>query len=63
MTMGELDRRPAGRAADADTILVADGTSCRHQIQDGAGRRAVHVALVLEQALADRTAAVGGSPE
>lgn len=67
MRMGELDLLPAVRAADADTILVADGTSCRHQIQDGAGRRAVHVALVLEQALeqalADRTAAVGGRPE
>jgi Fe-S oxidoreductase len=63
MSMGELDLLPAVRAADADTILVADGTSCRHQIQDGAGRRAVHVAILLEQALADRTAAVGGRPE
>jgi len=52
MRIGELDLLPAVRAADADTILVADGTSCRHQIRDGAGREAVHVAIVLEQALA-----------
>jgi hypothetical protein len=33
-------------------VLVADGTSCRHQIADGAGRTAIHVARVLERALA-----------
>jgi hypothetical protein len=32
-------------------LLVADGTSCRHQIADGTGRRALHAARVLEQAL------------
>jgi hypothetical protein len=31
----------------ADTIVVADGTSCRHQIRDGTGRDALHVARVL----------------
>ena len=30
-----------------DTVIVADGTSCRHQIQDGAQRQAVHVAVLL----------------
>ena len=30
---------PAVRKASADTIIVADGTSCRHQIHDGTGRR------------------------
>ena len=35
----------------ADTLIVADGTSCRHQIHDGAGREAIHVARVLAQAL------------
>ncbi len=34
--MGELSLLPAVRAADADTLIVADGTSCRHQIDDGA---------------------------
>jgi hypothetical protein len=32
--------------------VLADGTSCRHQIADGTGREAVHVARLLEQALA-----------
>ena len=52
MKMGELALLPAVRQAPADALLVADGTSCRHQIADGASRRAVHVARVLEQALA-----------
>jgi FAD/FMN-containing dehydrogenase/Fe-S oxidoreductase len=52
MAMAELDLLPAVRAAGEDTILVADGTSCRHQIHDGAGREAIHVARVLEKALA-----------
>ena len=51
MAMGELDLLPAVRAADRDTIIVAGGTSCRHQIADGTGRRARHVASALEQAL------------
>ena len=52
MAMGELDLLPAVRAADRDALIVAGGTSCRHQIADGAGRDAWHVARVLEQALA-----------
>ena len=52
MKMAELSLLPAVRRADADTLVVADGTSCRHQIRDGAGREAVHVARVLSQALA-----------
>jgi hypothetical protein len=39
------------RGADADTLVVADGTSCRHQIRDGAQREAIHVARVLQAAL------------
>ena len=50
--MAELDLMPAVRAAAADTTLVADGTSCRHQIADLGQREAVHVARVLERALA-----------
>ena len=52
MKMAELSLLPSIRNASSETVLVADGTSCRHQIADGAGRRAVHVARVLEQALA-----------
>lgn len=51
MAMGELSLLPAVRAAGADALIVADGTSCRHQIRDGTGRPALHVARVLEQAL------------
>jgi Fe-S oxidoreductase len=50
--MGELSLLPAVRAASDDTLVVASGTSCRHQIADGAGRQALHVARVLEAALA-----------
>jgi len=49
--MGELALLPAVRAASADTVIVADGFSCRHQIRDGSGREAVHVAVLLERAL------------
>jgi Fe-S oxidoreductase len=51
MKMGEQSLLPAVRKAGADTLIVADGTSCRHQIADGAQREAVHVARVLEAAL------------
>jgi len=51
LAMGELSLLPAVRNADGDTLIVADGTSCRHQIKDGANRAAQHVARVLERAL------------
>jgi Fe-S oxidoreductase len=53
--MGELSLLPSVRAAESDTLIVADGTSCRHQIADGAHRDAIHVARVLEMAIADNT--------
>jgi len=49
--MGELSLLPAVRQAPAEALIVADGTSCRHQIHDGAGREALHVARVLAMAL------------
>ncbi len=51
MKMAELSLLPSIRKASTGTLLVADGTSCRHQIADGAGREALHVARVLAQAL------------
>ncbi len=48
LKMGELSLLPAVRKAPEDTLIVADGTSCRHQIHDGSGRNALHVAQVLE---------------
>jgi Fe-S oxidoreductase len=50
MQMAELSLLPAVRAAP-DALLVADGTSCRHQIHDGAQRQALHAAAVLHMAL------------
>jgi len=51
MKMAEASLLPRVRVSDSDTLIVADGTSCRHQIRDGAGRDAVHVARVLHAAL------------
>ncbi len=54
--MAELSLLPAVRASAADTLIVADGTSCRHQISDGTRgadrREPLHVVRVLERALA-----------
>ena len=50
--MAEADLLPAVRGADADALIVADGTSCRHQIADNTGRTPLHVARILAQALA-----------
>ena len=52
MKMAEASLLPKVRAASAATLIVADGTSCRHQIHDGAQRDAIHVARVLHAALA-----------
>jgi Fe-S oxidoreductase len=51
LAMGELSLLPAVRQAPADALIVADGTSCRHQIHDGAAREAMHVARVLEMSV------------
>ena len=51
MEMAELSLLPAVRRADQATLIVADGTSCRHQIKDGTERSALHVARVLAMSL------------
>ena len=48
MRMAELNLLPAIRKK-TDAIIVADGTSCRHQIHDGAARDALHVAALLDR--------------
>ena len=53
--MAELSLLPAVRRADEKTLVVADGTSCRHQIKDGAQREALHVARVLAMSLDQAT--------
>ncbi|MDH3267027.1 MAG: 4Fe-4S dicluster domain-containing protein, partial [Gammaproteobacteria bacterium] len=49
--MAEASLLPAVREAPDDAIIVADGTSCRHQVKDGSDREALHVARVLADAL------------
>jgi FAD/FMN-containing dehydrogenase/Fe-S oxidoreductase len=54
LKMAELSLLPAVRKAEADTLILADGTSCRHQIKDGTGREALHVARVLAMSVEGR---------
>jgi Fe-S oxidoreductase len=49
--MAELQLLPAVRRAEKDTVIVANGTSCRHQIRDGAHKTAVHPITALRWAL------------
>ena len=56
MKMAELSLLPAVRKHPG-AIIVADGTSCRHQIHDGAQRKAVHVAVLLAAQLSAQAAA------
>ncbi|HVI51467.1 MAG TPA: 4Fe-4S dicluster domain-containing protein [Candidatus Sulfotelmatobacter sp.] len=49
--MAEVSLLPVIRASAPDTPIVADGFSCRHQIRDGSGRHARHIALLLRDAL------------
>ena len=51
LKMAERRLLPAVREADTDTLIVAAGTSCRHQIFHGSGRQALHPAEVLRDAL------------
>jgi FAD/FMN-containing dehydrogenase/Fe-S oxidoreductase len=51
LAMAELSLLPAVRKADADTLIIADGTSCREQIRDGTGRAPLHLAGVLAMSL------------
>jgi FAD/FMN-containing dehydrogenase/Fe-S oxidoreductase len=60
MSVGDLVLLPAVRDAAIDTLIVADGFSCREQIEQATGRRAVHLAQALQAALHQRT--VDGAP-
>jgi FAD/FMN-containing dehydrogenase/Fe-S oxidoreductase len=52
LKIGELGVLPKIRAAARDTLLAANGTSCRHQIADAAGREARHLVRILDDASA-----------
>ena len=51
MKIGELILFPTVRKQAADVIIAAPGTSCRHQVKDGTGRKALHPVDVLYEAL------------
>lgn len=51
MQIGEQTLFPAVRKASEETIIAANGTSCRHQIKDGTGRVAKHPISILKEAL------------
>ena len=51
MKIGELVLFPAVRSASQDVIIAAPGTSCRHQVKDGTGKKALHTVEVLYDAL------------
>jgi Fe-S oxidoreductase len=51
MQIGEQTLFPAIRKASEDTIIAANGTSCRHQIKDGTGKTAKHPITILKEAL------------
>src|SRR5690606_18044472 len=51
MKVGELVLLPAVRATDEQTLIAAAGTSCRHQIKDGTGRKSYHPVEILYEAL------------
>jgi Fe-S oxidoreductase len=59
LKMAELSLLPAVRKAEPDTLVLADGTSCRHQIKDGSGRDALHVARALAMSLNPSMAGAG----
>jgi Fe-S oxidoreductase len=51
LAIGEMELLPAVRAASPDTLIVANGFSCREQISQCAGRRTLHLAEVLQMAI------------
>ena len=51
LKIGELVFLPAIRSLANDVIIAAPGTSCRHQVKDGTGRKALHPIEVLYDAL------------
>jgi len=51
MKVGELVLLPTVRNTSEDVLIAAPGTSCRHQIKDGVGRRAYHPVEILWEAL------------
>ena len=54
LAIGELELLPAVRSAPADTLIIADGFSCREQIEQCTGRKTMHLAEVIRGGLQAR---------
>ncbi len=61
MANGERALLPAVRAASADTVIVADGFSCREQIRQATNRHGVHLAEAIQLAWRESEGAGAGS--
>ena len=59
--IGELELAPAVREAPESALIVANGTSCRHQIRDLTGREARHLAVVLDRLATDQASGATSS--
>jgi Fe-S oxidoreductase len=60
---GERVLLPRVRDADASTVVLADGFSCRTQVEQETGRHAVHLAELLARGLDDRRPHDGAHPD
>jgi Fe-S oxidoreductase len=63
MAIGELELLPAVRQAPAESLIIADGFSCREQIAQGTDRQALHLAEVISMALRGSFTPDGSYPE
>jgi FAD/FMN-containing dehydrogenase/Fe-S oxidoreductase len=63
MAIGELELLPAVRQAPAESLIIADGFSCREQIAQGTDRHALHLAEVISMALRGVSSPDGSYPE
>jgi Fe-S oxidoreductase len=63
MAVGELELLPAVRQAPAESLIIADGFSCREQIAQSTNRQALHLAEVIAMALHQPSLPDGGYPE
>jgi hypothetical protein len=63
MACGERVLFPAVRRAERSTVILADGFSCRTQIEQGTQRRAIHLAQLIRQAISDRAPLPADFPE
>ncbi len=62
MAIGERNLLPAVRRAGPDTLLIADGFSCQTQIEQGSGRRPLHLAEVIRRGLRPAAELPDGRP-